>query len=122
MNKKILVGAIILVIVLIIGGFLLTKVSNVNPVVLDNNTSVVNKTLANYSLSDVGLHKKATDCWIAISGKVYDATDFIASGQHNEKILNGCGIDATDIYSQVEKHQSSKAQGLLASMQIGVLK
>jgi len=38
---------------------------------------------------------------LAIKGKVYDVSSFIASGKHpgGDAILEGCGIDATVLYT-----------------------
>lgn len=120
MNKNVIVGVIILVIVLALGGFLMTKANNISSVNIIGGGSP--KTLANYSLADVAIHNKATDCWMAISGKVYDVTAFIASGQHKPIIVNGCGLDATEMFSQIPKHEGSKAQSILPTLQIGLIK
>ena len=48
------------------------------------------------TLSEVAQHNKSTDCWTAVSGKVYDLTAFIASGGHpNNDIDQACGVDGT---------------------------
>jgi cytochrome b involved in lipid metabolism len=74
-----------------------------------------------YSLTQVKEHDKETDCWQAINGKVYDFTDYIASGEHVPQIVDGCGIDATSLFESIGKHSSPKATGLLEVYYIGDL-
>ena len=80
-----------------------------------------------YSLAEVAQHSTATDCWIAIEGKVYDVTSFIASQKHPGKdaILQGCGIDATKLYNNRPNGSgahSDKARSFLPNYYIGDLK
>ena len=72
-----------------------------------------------YSLTDVALHASTHDCWIAINGKVYDVTKYIASGMHNPEIEKGCGRDATNMFSQERKHQGEEAADIMAKLYIG---
>jgi cytochrome b involved in lipid metabolism len=58
---------------------------------------------------------------MAISGNVYDVTKYIAMGLHNDRIVEGCGIDATDIFGSVDKHAGPTAQSLLKDYFIGAL-
>lgn len=84
---------------------------------------VVNK----YSLSEVEKHNTKENCWLAISGKVYDVTPYIASGMHpgKEAILEGCGKDATVLFDTRPMgsgtSHSNKARGYLSNFQIGDL-
>ena len=61
-------------------------------------TAVVPST--KYTLAQIAPHSTAADCWFAVSGKVYNVTSFIASGQHpgGNQILLGCGKDATSLF------------------------
>ena len=54
-----------------------------------------------YSLDDISSHDNKDDCWFAIEGKVYDVTEYIAGAKHpgGEAILEGCGIDATELFN-----------------------
>lgn len=84
---------IILIILIVLAGvgFVFYKNSSAAapkaPAQAQNNIN----TNVTYSLDEVAKHSVKTDCWIALNGKVYNATEFIASGMHNDKILNGCG-------------------------------
>lgn len=53
-----------------------------------------------YTLAQVAEHATPTDCWLALSGKVYNVTNFIATNQHpgGAAILAGCGKDATTMF------------------------
>jgi len=53
-----------------------------------------------YTLEQVSAHNTADDCWIVLSGKVYDFTDYINNSSHpgGKTILQGCGQDATELF------------------------
>ncbi len=74
-----------------------------------------------YALVDVAKHNSATDCWMAISGKVYDVTSYVDNHPGGPAILKGCGQDATTIFNSVPKH-SGKADSILPTYYIGDLK
>jgi len=115
--------AVIAVIVLGIAGLLffgldLKKSTETVPNTTASSTTSSNTT---YTLADVSTHRTDSNCWMAINGKVYDVTSYIASGKHNSQISEGCGIDATALYEKERKHQSSEADSLLSSLEIGTL-
>jgi cytochrome b involved in lipid metabolism len=120
MNKKIIIT--ILIIIVAVSFFLLgTRGPLTTTNIPSRNDTVV--TTESYSLSDISLHNKSTDCWMAIDGKVIDPTAFIAAGLHpNDKIVDGCGKDATAMFTQVDKHDGGKAKVALKQYEIGVLK
>ncbi|MBR9680748.1 MAG: cytochrome b5 domain-containing protein [Candidatus Altiarchaeota archaeon] len=68
-----------------------------NNKVEDKNTVVEVKELQIYTLSDVSTHSTQGDCWIVLSGKVYDVSEF-TSHPGGEAILEGCGKDATTLF------------------------
>ena len=114
-------------ILLLVGlGFIFSSKFNKTNAVVDNtqqvDSSVETIVSDSYTLSEISTHSDANDCFMAINGKVYDVTDYIASGQHNPQILKGCGQDATEMFNQERKHQGGKAQDLLSKYVIGVLK
>ncbi|MBP7740605.1 LysM peptidoglycan-binding domain-containing protein [Candidatus Woesebacteria bacterium] len=72
------------------------------------------------SLEEVAKHSIKEDCWLAIEGKVYDVTQYIAAGFHPGKlaILMGCGKDATELFntrpmSKNPSAHSSRAREML---------
>jgi cytochrome b involved in lipid metabolism len=78
-----------------------------------------------YTLADVSKHASATDCWMAISGQVYDLTPYLTSGYHpgGDQMVAGCGQDATDLYQgNTGPHSHSRrADTLLPQYKIGSL-
>ncbi len=83
--------------------------------------------MESYTLEEVASHDNKDDCWLAIEGGVYDATPFIAAGQHpgRDAILAGCGIDATELFNTRPMGSgtpySDQARTLLADYYIGKL-
>lgn len=136
MNKKTIISIIILLAVVIIAVLLMKKEPEIetpieetsprNDIVIDNTVSTSTepvKTVRSYSLAEVALHDKPTDCWLVIDSKVINPTDFIAKGLHpNDKILSGCGKDATSIFKNIPKHSGPTPQEALKAYEIGVLK
>lgn len=51
-----------------------------------------------YTMEDVQAHSEEGDCWLVIEGKVYDVTSFISSHPGGRAILEGCGIDASELF------------------------
>lgn len=77
-----------------------------------------------YTLSEVAEHDSEDDCWLAIEGKVYDVTEYAASGKHGggDAILLGCGTDATELYNDRPNGSgahSEKARSFLPNYEIG---
>lgn len=48
-----------------------------------------------FSLEEVSKHSTSGDCWMTVSGKVYNMTDFVNSGKHKIPLDSWCGKDAT---------------------------
>lgn len=80
-----------------------------------------------YTLEEISKHSSREDCWMAVEGKVYDVTKYIASGMHKGKdaILMGCGKDATSIYNNRPNGSgahSKLAREVMSKFAIGVVK
>ena len=79
-----------------------------------------------YSSADILTHNTAEDCWLLIDGKVYDVTDFVGKHPGGEALLEGCGIDATELYETRPMGSgtphSDKARDLRENYYIGNLK
>ena len=71
-----------------------------------------------YTLTDVAQHATASDCWMALSGQVYDFTAYIPAHPDGDSILAGCGQDATALFAG----HSGRARQLAAQYLIGSLK
>ncbi|MFZ5437984.1 MAG: cytochrome b5 domain-containing protein [Patescibacteria group bacterium] len=80
-----------------------------------------------FSLEEVAQHATAEDCWMAIEGRVYDVTLYIAEQVHpGGKAMNkGCGKDATEMWNNIGKEtkrpHSAEAMSLLQNFYIGDL-
>ena len=77
-----------------------------------------------YSLSDVANHSTSSDCWMVISGKVYDVTSYVSNHPGGDKILAGCGKDATAMFGGIKdgKGHSDYAKSLQTDYYVGDLK
>ena len=78
---------------------------------------------ASYTLTEVGQHNSASDCWLVIDNTVYDVTTYMT--QHpggRNTLIPECGQDATAAFDQVRKHQSGETQQALLDTKIGSLK
>jgi len=91
-----------------------TSVKKINTVIVNNTQQA-----KSYTLSDVSGHNNQSSCWTVIDGKIYDITSFIYSHPAGvQKILEGCGKDATNLYGRVGAHDIYK----LSNFVIGTLK
>ena len=127
-NKKITFGTIIIFIFFGIIFFLSinnNSKSTKNTVIKSTSTIPKtfsinsNSTVITYPLSTVAKHNNETSCWTVIDGNIYDITSYISSHPAGtQKILQGCGIDATNLYGKVGAHDVSK----LSSVIVGKIK
>ena len=75
---------------------------------------------ASYSLAQVANHASASDCWVVVSGKVYDVTSYAAIHPGGAQAITSlCGTDATAVFSQVPAHQGAGAA--LSQYYVGAL-
>ena len=67
------------------------------------------------SLAETAKHSTSTDCWLIIDGQTYNITPYVQSGMHpgGEKILAGCGKDASAMFHSISKHASPHSQANL---------
>lgn len=143
MNKSILISGI--AVLILVGVYVFLKPSEQTEIEKANGTpsktmSVTNIPAASdsgamtdkmmrktFTLAEVKKHSTAEDCYLAIDGKVYDVTKFIASNKHpgGEAIVQGCGIDATKLFNTRPMGSgtphSDKARSFLPSSYIGDL-
>lgn len=116
MNKNLLIGIAIVVIVLI-GGFIFWQMQNSTPKV----PLPVQNFTATYTKDQVATHNSATSCWSIIDAKVYDLTNWIEKHPGGQQaILGMCGTDGTVAFRG--QHDSANFQAnILTAMQIGTL-
>ena len=80
-------------------------------------------------MPEISKHNKQSDCWLLISGKVYDITSFFGSHPGGSKVMAAtCGTDATIAYMTQDPNatsstnrsaHSSKATNMLTSYYLG---
>jgi hypothetical protein len=73
-----------------------------------------------YTAQQVAQHNTAADCWLIISGQVYDVTNFIPIHPGGNAIVPYCGTDATTIFDSIHG-TTGTAASLLPPYLIGVL-
>jgi cytochrome b involved in lipid metabolism len=88
--------------------------------VQNQNQSISNGSI-NLTVQEVAKHNSASDCWLIVSGKVYDVTNYL--GVHPGgagTIIPYCGQDATQAF-KVDVRHSSTAGNILANYYLGDL-
>eukprot|EP01119_Soliformovum_irregulare_P014782 TRINITY_DN406_c0_g1_i1.p1 TRINITY_DN406_c0_g1~~TRINITY_DN406_c0_g1_i1.p1 ORF type:complete len:165 (-),score=25.41 TRINITY_DN406_c0_g1_i1:39-533(-) len=53
-----------------------------------------------FTRKEVARHNKITDCWIIISGNVFNVTNWLKDHPGGTAIMQAAGQDATDLFSQ----------------------
>ena len=116
-NKKL--GAVLLVVaVLVVGGFTVFKLTAKDDEPTANQTTTqqpeneteneaedetstpTNNTDVALTADEVKKHNSEEDCWAIISGQVYDITDYVSNHPGGDEILRACGIDATSFFTE----------------------
>jgi len=82
-------------------------------------------------IAEISKHNKSNDCWMLISGKVYDVTSYFGSHPGGNSTMSPtCGTDATAAYATRDPYaktsgtrvaHSSKAKSLLENYYLGDL-
>jgi cytochrome b involved in lipid metabolism len=103
MNSKVIIGLVVAVII-IGGGWWMMQSNKSLPAAMSTDktmdNTVTEEKKKGYTLADVAMHKTESDCWMAINGKVYDATNFVKDHPGGPAILKGCGIDASILFNE----------------------
>lgn len=73
---------------------------------------------AAFTPAEIAQHNGASDCWMSISGKVYNVTSFIPNHPGGNSIISLCGKDATLMFNAI--HDQS-AFAVLPSLFVGDL-
>lgn len=124
--KKIIIG-VLMIFVLIGAGFWYMNYQEeeeLNQFAAEPNTAneaTSTTETKTYTLADVSMHNKKSDCWLAIHGTVLDVTSFISKHPGGDRILEGCGKDASSLFDSVPGHNSSIAKMLVKKLTIGKL-
>jgi cytochrome b involved in lipid metabolism len=54
-----------------------------------------------YTLAEIGAHATPDDCWMAIYGKVYNFTEYIALHPAGGAMNKACGKDGSEMYDAI---------------------
>jgi cytochrome b involved in lipid metabolism len=85
----------------------------------EKSNATSEKTEKVITLADLSKHSTQKDCWIAMNGGVYNATDFLDEHPGGpELIMQHAGKDATQDFSSIH---SSSAFKLIEKLRIGSL-
>ena len=131
--KKIVAVALFVFLVavssILIAGFLGNRTNNNQAGNIGSQKTAVNKTISKtagltLNLAEIAKHNSASDCWLLISGKVYDVTNAIGSHPGGPgTIINTCGTDATVAFSTKGRpsgnSHSPAAESMLTDYYIG---
>lgn len=117
--KELKMGIALTIVYILILGYLMY--ANSRPAI-SNPSPVQNQNLSTYTLGDVAKHNTPNNCWLIISNKVYNATNFLdVHPGGSQAIIPYCGMDATVAFNSVSKHDS-RAQVALSTIIIGSIK
>ena len=98
-----------------------TTVTNVNGTTVLTNTSGA---VTGISLADVATHSTTADCWIVVSGMVYNVTNYLIQHPGGAgQITPYCGQDATTAFQTKggQGTHSTNASQILQGLYVGVV-
>lgn len=126
MLKNFITISLVVFIVVVIGilgvGVFANQNKQVNNFVTNNPTPTT--TDSSITTSQVALHNTSSDCWVIISGNVYNATSYIPLHPGGpDKIISLCGQDATTAFTTRggKGPHPAKAQDVLNNYYVGNL-
>lgn len=102
------------------------KVNISTPTPTNQSNVSANQPVASVSqtltLAEVAKHATVDDCWMVVNNQVYDLSAYTKAGSHpgGDKILKGCGQEATAMFEAIEKH-SGRATNMLPQYLLGTL-
>lgn len=123
MHRKIkLVMAIIVIILVVLGVWAIwfrhPAIPEDSKAVLQEEQQAPTRVL---TMVDLKAHATAVDCWIAVSGVVYDVTSFVQSGASGHALAGSCGTDGTATFAGLPEADKGKAEAALQSHRMGDL-
>ncbi len=84
-------------------------------------TEQVNANTNLFTLAQIAEHTTRDNCWLSIEDKVYNVTSFVDMHPGGDKILSGCGKDATEMFNKVRAHAKTSVVALKEKFFIGNL-
>ncbi|QQS61199.1 MAG: cytochrome b5 domain-containing protein [Candidatus Moraniibacteriota bacterium] len=97
-----------------------TKINQEEVIISNQEPSSLEPTPQVYTLEQVAEHATQENCWIIVDDTVVDATSFF--GKHpggDDKLLKGCGKDASEMFAQIKKH-TPEGYEQLKKLKIGI--
>lgn len=114
----------IAVVVMVLGGNLLTNKNQSAVAPTIQNTTPAITPVNTITTTEVAKHNTATDCWEIVNNKVYNVTSAISVHPGGaEAIINLCGKDATTAFNTKggKGSHSPRAEENLAGLLVGNL-
>lgn len=146
MSNKKLAAVLVIIAVVLLGGFVLWKFVFDKPTSITETTdttpssantqatqgaSATEQSAQTYTAAQVAEHSTENNCWTIINGSVYNITSYVPVHPGGNEILQACGTDATTLFTQRTTTNgqevgsgtphSSTAQQQLARYKIGTL-
>lgn len=134
-------GLFVVIAVIIIGGGLFSNqsvgpdqtqpvsspsASSNNSTAKENDTTGAVSSAKTYSLQEVSAHNTADDCWMIVSGKVYNFSKYINQHPGGPGMIKYCGADGTTGFKTKDKKNtqdhSSQAYSMLSKYYLGELR
>ena len=117
--KELRAGIALTIVYILILGYLTYTNSHPSKPAL---SQVQTPNLSSYTVTDIAGHNNPNDCWLIISNKVYNATNYLNIHPGGaQMIIPYCGMDATAAFYSIAKHDS-RAQSALSTIIIGSIK
>lgn len=126
-KNKMLAFVLIVVLAVIAAGYFFLTSNKINSGSNQSGGGTSEETkLKQITLDEISKHNTKSDCWTTINGEVFDLTKFIGMHKGGDKILNACGVDATDYFTgkhpTIGRVHSQMAVKILQGLKIGELK
>jgi cytochrome b involved in lipid metabolism len=119
--KKI-IYIVVLLIVLVGGYFAYTSWKEESDLEVYANNAVTSSVNSTYTMAQVSTHTTRTDCWMVIDGDVLNVSTFVDKHPGGDRILEGCGKDASSYFHGVPEHMKGIVKKIYQSLIIGKLK
>ncbi len=98
------------------------EVSTGEPLVVPAQPPATVPSQASFTAAQVATHNSAANCWVIVSGGVYDVTEYIPYHPGGaSKISRRCGRDITSDFNSVSDHRRKNAMGVLEPYAVGTL-
>ncbi|KKR03143.1 MAG: L-mandelate dehydrogenase [Microgenomates group bacterium GW2011_GWB1_40_9] len=122
MKKELVIS--FLIVIVVIGGIFWSLQKKPTVPATSQIASVEPTTQPAVTKQEVMKHNTKDDCWVIVSGSVYNVTSYIPNHKGGpDKIISVCGQDATTLFTtrNGKGPHPDKVQGALNAMLVGPL-